>query len=204
MSNAHLSLANLSKGVESAQKKAEKARDKGPKGAEKATAALSSLEEANQHWNSRAPYVFEQLQAVDESRVNHLRDILTQFQTHELDLVERNRQIAESCLNTLLNLETIDEIKTFAAKISNGRQPPVRRQESGTQPAAAGASASPLPPPPPIQDDAASQRSGKSNRGRAPPPGTFCHLSTNKAIHGHLFDSLIYSILQFRNQDRSP
>lgn len=173
MPSVQQSLVNLSKGLESAQKKVGKVRDKGSKGFEKVSAASSSLEEATQQWNSRAPFVMEQLQAIDENRLNHLRDILTQLQTHELDLAERNRQISEASLNALLNLQTIDEIKTFAAKISKGREPPIRRQESTTHTIATSASAGPLPPPPPIQDDAISQKSGRSNRARVPPPGWF-------------------------------
>ncbi|KAL2004122.1 hypothetical protein VTN02DRAFT_6586 [Thermoascus thermophilus] len=158
-------LASLAKSLEAAQKKVDKVREKGPKAAEKLAAAISAVEEATQQWESRAPFVFEQLQAIDESRVNHLRDVLTQFQTHEVDQIERNRQTAESCLNVLLNVETADEIKTFAAKVNGGRPPPVfRRQDSSS------AGTTPLPPPPRIHDDAASQRSGRSGHERTPPP----------------------------------
>ncbi|KAJ9356100.1 Fes/CIP4 homology domain protein [Paecilomyces variotii] len=161
-------LASLAKSLESAQKKAEKLKEKGPKAADKMAAAIQAVEEANQQWDSRAPFVFEQLQAIDESRSNHLRDVLTQLETHEVDQIERNRQTAESCLNVLLNTETADEIKTFAAKISGGRAPVPRRQDSSAA-AAAAAATSPLPPPPRIQDDAESQRSGRSGHGRPPP-----------------------------------
>ncbi|GAD99835.1 Fes/CIP4 homology domain protein [Paecilomyces variotii No. 5] len=162
-------LSSLAKTLESAQKKAEKLKDKGPKAADKIAAAIQAVEEANQQWDSRAPFVFEQLQAVDESRSNHLRDVLTQLETHEVDQVERNRQTAENCLNVLLNTETADEIKTFAAKVSGGRAPVPRRQDSSTAAAAAAAATSPLPPPPRFHDDAESQRSGRSGHGRAPP-----------------------------------
>jgi hypothetical protein len=67
-------------------------------------------------WDSQAPFIMEQLQAADESRCNHLRDVLTQFQTHEVDQVERNRKTAEQCLNALLTVETSDEIKLFAVR----------------------------------------------------------------------------------------
>ncbi|KAI9368666.1 Muniscin C-terminal mu homology domain-containing protein [Aspergillus egyptiacus] len=157
-------LTNLAKNLESSQKKVEKAKDRGPKGADKLASATAAAQEVNQQWESRAPFVFEQLQAADESRLNHLRDVLTQLQTHESDQVERCRQAAESCLNVLLNIETADEIKTFAAKVNGGRPvPPLRQPTSPTQ-------QPPLPPPPRIQDDAASQRSQSSGRARPPPP----------------------------------
>jgi hypothetical protein len=101
-----------------------------------------------------------------------------------VDQVERGRQAAESCLNVLLNVETADEIKTFAAKMAGTRAPisPVtsRRQPSqaeippaSTPPVQTPPSAAPLAPPPRIQDDAASQRSERSERATAvqTPPG---------------------------------
>ncbi|PWY77547.1 hypothetical protein BO70DRAFT_294795 [Aspergillus heteromorphus CBS 117.55] len=156
-------LAALAKNFEAAHKKVEKAREKGPKGADKLAGAVAAAEEISQQWDSRAPFVFEQLQAVDEGRLNHLRDILTQLETHETDQVERCRQAAESCLNVLLNVETADEIKTFAAKINGGRPVVPRRRPTSPPPVA------PLSPPPRLQDDAASQLSEHSGPGRSLP-----------------------------------
>lgn len=178
MPNVHGDLVNLAKGLEAAQKKLDKAKEKGAKGADKVASAISAVTEATQQWESRAPFVFEQLQAIDESRLNHLRDVLTQLQTHEVDQVERNRQSAESCLNALLNVQTEDEIKTFAAKINGGREPIFRRSSSiATGPVASVPAPSTdidLPLPPRIQDDAASQHSNRSGRAaREPPPGKF-------------------------------
>lgn len=170
-------LTSLAKNLETSQKKVDKAKEKGPKGADKLANAVSSAQEVGQQWESRAPFVFEQLQAADEGRLNHLRDVLTQLETHESDQIERCRQAAESCLNVLLNVETADEIKTFAAKINGGRPvPPLRQTTSpneGASPAPASAPAPepPLPPPPRVpQDDAESHRSTSSGRARPPPP----------------------------------
>ncbi|KAG2415172.1 hypothetical protein HFD88_006363 [Aspergillus terreus] len=157
-------LAGLAKSLEASQKKVDKAREKGPKGADKFASAVAATEEIKQQWDSRAPFVFEQLQAADETRLNHLRDVLTQLETHETDQVERCRQAAESCLNVLLNVETADEIKTFAAKINGGRPVVPREPQSSPPPVA------PLAPPPQFQDDSASQRSETSGRVRSPPP----------------------------------
>lgn len=182
-------LAGLAKNIDAAQKKVDKAKGKGAKGASNLSSAIAAAEEVNQQWESRAPFVYEQLQAADEGRLNHLRDVLTQLETHEVDQVERCRQAAESCLNVLLNVETADEIKTFATKMAGNRAPlsPVtsRRQNSlaETPPAVPAAAtpppaAAPLAPPPHIQDDAASQRSERSETP-APaaavqtPPGEF-------------------------------
>ena len=117
MSTVQGNLGALAKDVERAQSKMDKVQGKGDKAGEgKVANANSELDSAQTQWESQAPYIFESLQALDESRINHLRDVLTQFQTHEVDLVEKNRVTAESCLNVLLNVETKDEITTFALK----------------------------------------------------------------------------------------
>ncbi|CAG8287954.1 unnamed protein product [Penicillium salamii] len=184
-------LAGLAKNVETAQKKVDKAKSKGAKGADKLAAEIANAEEVSQQWESRAPFVFEQLQAADETRLNHLRDVLTQLETHEVDQVERGRQAAETCLNILLNVETADEIKTFAAKMAGNRVPPspaVSRRhtertgtptapESGPERALtapleqiATPTEAPLSPPARVQDDTASQYSEPSERAAAPTP----------------------------------
>lgn len=117
MSTIQGNLASVAREVDSARKKADKVQS-GRTSANKVANASSDVEHAVQQWDSQAPYVFEQLQALDESRVNHLRDVLTQLQTHEVDQVERNRVSAESCLNAILNVNTTDEISTFVARRS--------------------------------------------------------------------------------------
>jgi hypothetical protein len=197
MPGIQTSLAGLAKNVENAQKKVDKARAKGVKGAEKLAIEIANAEEVHQQWDSRAPFVFEQLQSADESRLNHLRDVLTQLETHEVDQVERAREAAESCLNVLLNVQTADEIKTFATKMAGTRVPttpvisrrqteraetpiahdqgPERTQPSPIEPQLfAPPAEAPLPSTPHVQDDAASQRSEPSERSAAQtPPGKF-------------------------------
>jgi hypothetical protein len=160
-------LAGLAKNLDAAQRKVDKANQKGVKGADKLASAVSTAQEINEQWESRAPFVFEQLQAVDEGRLNHLRDVLTQFGTHEADQVERSRQAAESCLNVLLNVEIADEIKTFAAKMNGGR--PVASRRGSRPEAASPGPMPPLAPPPRIQDDSASQHSESAAPVRTPP-----------------------------------
>ncbi|KAI9875662.1 MAG: hypothetical protein M1830_008136 [Pleopsidium flavum] len=160
-------LAAMARETEVAQKKADKLRDKGGKAsAGKVANATSDVESASQQWDSQAPFIFERLQALDESRLNHLRDVLTQFQTHEVDQVERNRLTAESCLNVLLNVETADEINAFAVRTAGGRPGIAPRQKSKST---TGGTLSP-PPSTGLVDDGASERSGTS--GGAGRPGS--------------------------------
>ncbi|KAF2822761.1 hypothetical protein CC86DRAFT_71297 [Ophiobolus disseminans] len=161
MGNIAGNLAATAKDIDTAQRKTGKLKDKGAKAKASAVAdAAHDVERAELSWDSSAPYVFEQLQAIDESRLNHLRDALTQFQTHEVDQVERSRVTAEDTLNALLNIETADEIQTWALRMRSGDLPPAARKMSNT-----GTPSRSLAPPPhaatPGQaDDNRSQKSG--------------------------------------------
>lgn len=153
MSTIQGNLAAVAKELDAAHKRLDKVRA-GKSTANKIADATSGAESVRREWESQAPYVFEQLQALDENRINHLRDVLTQLQTHEVDQVERNRISAESCLNELLNVDTAEEISTFVARISAGaptmRQPPVRSRQTS-------ANLLSTPTPSRSQDDRASE-----------------------------------------------
>lgn len=126
-------LASVAKEADGAHKRAAKLAG-GKSSANKVANATSDVEAANQHWESQAPYVFEQLQELDMNRIDHLRTVLTQLETFEVDLVERNRVTAERCLNALLNMDTKDEISTFVARMSGGDPsiPPRQASRSAT------------------------------------------------------------------------
>lgn len=172
MSTISGNLASMAREIDTSKKKAEKLREKGAKAKASAVAgAVAEVENATLQWESQAPYVFEKLQAVDESRLNHLRDALTQFQTHEVDQVERNRISAEETLNALLNIETADEIQTWSLKTRSGEKPPPasRKGSNVGTPSRNLAVPPPMPPPPAAQaDDDRSQKSGS---------GMFSHLA---------------------------
>ena len=140
----------LARDFEEAQRKADKLNaKKGKNDGTKAAVALSSVQEASQQWESQAPYIFEQLQALDENRVNHLRDALTQLQTHELDQLEKSRGVAEMVLNSLLSVDTADEISTFVAMASEGA-PNLPGPRRTSRPTTSSAAAPSLDPPTPV------------------------------------------------------
>ncbi|KAK0945741.1 Suppressor of Profilin deletion [Friedmanniomyces endolithicus] len=162
-------LASMAKEVERAKQKSEKLQGRGERAeAGRVASANTELDTAESQWDSQAPYVFENLQAVDEARLNHLRDVLTQYQTHEVDLVQKSQTTAEHCLNVLLSLQTQDEIKTFALKAVQGRPRAERPQRasvpslpSGPPPPSRGATGSSSGLAPTIsQPDDSSMRSG--------------------------------------------
>ncbi len=171
MSTTQGNLVAIAKELDNAQKRVDRLKDKtGKLSTARAANASSTADDASQQWETQAPYVFEQLQLLDETRVNHLRDVLTQFQTHEVDSIEQNRKPAELCLNALLNIETADEIKTFASRVrTEPRQAPLpRRQSSASTNArrlssAGGGIAPPMPPPPRLTGDRTQQTSSFSN-----------------------------------------
>lgn len=132
-------LQSLAKDYDTAQKKAERLNTRGGKtDSNKVANASSDFDNASSQWTSQAPYVFEALQAMDESRINQLRDVLTQYETLEVDLVERNRKTAENTLNSLLNVETSNEIRTFASRSTGGAS---RRRSSAVRGSRSGPSA---------------------------------------------------------------
>ncbi|KAK5072879.1 Suppressor of Profilin deletion [Lithohypha guttulata] len=166
MGNVSGNLSAIAKELANAQKKAQKLD---AKGGSKAEDAKSSVDDATSQWESQAPFVFEQLQALDEARVNHLRDVLTQFQTHELDAIERGRVSAESCLNALLNVETADEIKTFATRAKSQTGSATARRESTLGPSRpAGTNIPPTPPPPRSMDHRGSAASTQDHLAPLP------------------------------------
>ncbi|KAL9599215.1 MAG: hypothetical protein Q9219_003996 [cf. Caloplaca sp. 3 TL-2023] len=173
MSTIQGNLAAVAKELDAAQRRVEKIKA-GKSTASKIAEATSSAEAIDREWQSQAPYVFEQLQALDENRVNHLRDVLTQLQTHEADQVERSRVSAESCLNVLLNVDTKEEISTFVARTSAGAPPTM--QPTTRSRTVSGNMLSTTPSR--AQDDRASEISATSEGGlrpgstSGPPPPT--------------------------------
>jgi len=133
-------LASMVRDVDAAQRNNDRLKSKSGR----TDGSARDVQEATAQWDTQAPYIFEKLQVVDENRLAHLRDVLTQFQTHEVDQVERNRVTAEQCLNSLLNVEVEEEIGKFAQMCAEGRAPiPDTRRTSRMPSNAIGASFAP-------------------------------------------------------------
>jgi hypothetical protein len=182
MGNISGNLSTLARDIDTAQKKVTKLRDKGSKAKASSVAdAAQDVEKAEVQWDSQAPFVFEQLQAVDETRLNHLRDVLTQFQTHEVDQVERSRITAEDTLNTLLTIETADEIQTWALRMRSGDLPHPSRKLSSAGTPTRNLAPPPGPTSPSIADDNRSQKSGSGMYLLLCPGPSLMRGSTRKA-----------------------
>lgn len=159
-------LQTLAKHFDFSQKKADKLNQKGGKAdSGKVASASSELERASSQWSAQAPYVFEALQALDESRCNYLRDALTQLETFEVDRVEKDRNIAENTLNSILNIDTAEEIRTFVSRTTrtaagNASRPTTSNERRQSR------AASTRPPVPTLPEDRSFQQtpSGKHFR----------------------------------------
>lgn len=156
----------MAKSLEEAQHSMEKLGKKSGKAStQKVDVAASKLESATQQWDSQAPYIFESLQALDESRVNQLRDALTQYQTHETDCAQRDQETAAEVLAQVIEVSTEAEILGYSSRVTAGRtRAPTREStrrssnaetQNSNAPPSRGGSATPVPPstaqPPPTE-----------------------------------------------------
>lgn len=185
-------LAAMAKELEDAQDKSDKLSKKGGKAStQKVESAISKLQSANQQWDSQAPFVFETLQAVDETRLNHLRDVLTQYETHQADQIERNRITVEQTLSQLLEIDTSQEIRSWSHSVVAGKPITERKarqlssagsSNTGSGGARTGAA---LPPPPTRHSnhtDNASEHSGRQEEKSGGRSGQY----SSKALGGPL------------------
>ncbi|KAG7287353.1 hypothetical protein NEMBOFW57_006863 [Staphylotrichum longicolle] len=150
-------LQTMARELDDAAEKAGKLSKKGGRAnAHKVDQAAARLESASQQWESQSPFIFETLQALDEQRINHLRDVLTQFETHAVDQATRSQSAAEEVLNVMLEVDTSQEIQNFVQRTVAGK-PKIERKSTNRQPTPV---AAPSPAPPSITGDDISEHSG--------------------------------------------
>ncbi|CZT10313.1 hypothetical protein WAI453_009389 [Rhynchosporium graminicola] len=134
MTTTQGNLAAIAREVEEAQDKSDKLSKKGGKAsAQKVDAAQSRLQTATAAWDAQAPFIFETLQTLDERRLNHLRDVLTQYQTLEMDNINRSQKVVENTLELLLEIETAQEIQNWSQAAGIGGKPALERSSTARQ-----------------------------------------------------------------------
>ncbi|KAI6708577.1 hypothetical protein JHW43_008905 [Diplocarpon mali] len=169
MPNLQGNLAGMAKELEDAQSKSDKLNLKGGKAsAQKVEAATTRLQAASSQWDSQAPFILETLQSIDESRLNHLRDILTQYETLEMDNLNRCQKNAESALGLLVEVDTSIEIQHWSQAAVAGR-PLIERRSTRQSSMAGSTSAGHVHIPPPAapastHTDDQSEHSGKQEQ----------------------------------------
>jgi len=87
--------------------------------------------------------MFEKLQLLDETRLNHLRDVFTQYETFHTDLNERGAKNVQQILDVILEIKTEEEISSWARANISGKS---ITERSARQLSTAG-SGSTAPPP---------------------------------------------------------
>ncbi|KAJ2967206.1 hypothetical protein NUW58_g10503 [Xylaria curta] len=173
MQNIHIIQGNLQKvarELDEAQEKSDKLTKKGGKAsAQKVDLAASKLESATNQWKSQAPFVFESLQALDESRMNQLRDCLTQYGTFEGEQAQKLQADTENVLNSLLDYNTSHEIQHFVSKATTGRPKLEKRGTTTRQSSSAGGLSTPSAAPPSLSVPTEDDRSDYSGSKEGPP-----------------------------------
>ncbi|CAK7214595.1 Suppressor of Profilin deletion [Sporothrix bragantina] len=179
MNTISSNLQSMAKELDDAQAQADKLSKKGGKAnSHKVDAASQRLESATQQWDTQAPFIFETLQALDEKRVNHLRDVMTQLQTHECEQAARSSATGDAMLNLILEIRTEDEIQNFAQQVVQGR-PRIERRSTNTRQSsiagstAGGATHPPVPPVPSSQQPRPSQDPPSTAASAASQPASF-------------------------------
>ncbi|KAK9434171.1 Muniscin C-terminal mu homology domain-containing protein [Lipomyces doorenjongii] len=120
-------LASVAREIESAEDKVEKYKKKG---SPKVSGAHQTVNNAVAEWDSQAPLVFEKLQGIDEARLVMLKDVLTRYETSEVDKAQRVVSLCEGNLNSLLSFDPQDEIKVYALQIQTNGVPRTAKTSS--------------------------------------------------------------------------
>ncbi|KAF5722098.1 FCH domain-containing protein [Fusarium mundagurra] len=147
MNTMSSNLSTMAKDLEESQNQVDKLTKKGGRAnTSKVDAASSKLESATGQWESQAPFIFESLQALDESRVNNLRDLLTQYQTHESDSAGRVQENAMETLALMLEIDTEKEIQSFVHRATAGKAKLPTRTSTRQSSFAGTTPSTPVPP----------------------------------------------------------
>lgn len=77
-------------------------------------------DEVRAQWEAQAPYILEQVETIDTSRLGLLKNLLTTFGTIEADKSEKSLKVSEGLLNNVLSYEPTDDIAAFAAVVGKG------------------------------------------------------------------------------------
>jgi hypothetical protein len=140
-------LSTMAKDLDESQNAVDKLTKKGGRAnTSKVESATSKLESATGQWESQAPFIFESLQALDESRVNNLRDLLTQYQTHESNSAQRVQENAMETLALMLEINTEKEIESFVHRATAGKAKLPTRNSTRQSSFAGTTPSTPVPP----------------------------------------------------------
>ncbi|KAF3766979.1 hypothetical protein M406DRAFT_106400 [Cryphonectria parasitica EP155] len=174
MQTMSMNLSTIAKELDDAREKVDKLSKKGGKAsALKVDTATARLESASSQWESQAPFILETLQALDEQRCNHLRDVLTQLETHEVDQSDRLRAAANDALATIVEADTAREVENFVSRVTAGKPKVEKRPALTERPSTMTRQSTSTHAQPPSTADS----------GLAPPPIPFSQHEDNRSVH---------------------
>ncbi|KAH8592875.1 Muniscin C-terminal mu homology domain-containing protein [Bisporella sp. PMI_857] len=171
MNTLQTNLGNIAKELEDAEDKSAKLSKKGGKASSaKVDVAAKNLSNATGQWQAQAPFMFEKLQLIDETRLNHLRDIFTQYQTLQIDKVEAEQSSVQEALNFILEFDTALEIQSWASATVHGKS--INERAARLLSNAGSSGTTTLEPPSPARRSSHTEKSDRtseqSNRPSAP------------------------------------
>lgn len=182
MQTMSVNLATMARELDDAKEKVEKLSKKGGKASTlKVDTATAKLESASSQWESQAPFILETLQALDEQRCNHLRDVLTQLETHEVDQSDRLRNAANGALATILEADTAREVENFANRATGGKAKVERRPLTDRTPTMTRQSASTNVPV--RQSTSPNNQPPSTADSSLAPPTSFSQMEDNRSNH---------------------
>ncbi|RHZ71114.1 hypothetical protein Glove_262g43 [Diversispora epigaea] len=94
--------------------------------------AQKALEQIKAEWNSEWPKYLERSQEVDFMRWVHLKEILTNFETMQVESYQKRIEISEKNLSTIMEFNVQNEISDFCSKAIEGNLSHVELNNSGS------------------------------------------------------------------------
>ncbi|KAK9472578.1 Muniscin C-terminal mu homology domain-containing protein [Dipodascopsis tothii] len=162
-------LATVARGIDEAEERVDKVKKKGARvGATRVAGAHQDVNNAIAEWDNQAPLVFDKFQGIDEGRLLLLKNVLTRYQTCEVDKAQTVVSVCEGNLNSLLSFEPADEVQLFATQIATNGAPAELRE-----PARPRAAPAPAPVPAPARRRGSVQPDDKSTHSKEHTPSKF-------------------------------
>lgn len=111
-------LEKLGNAYKSHDETVEKLRRKSP--SRQTEVAQQSLGQIRVQWESQAPYIVDQVEAIDERRLGQIKTALTTFGTVQSDCANKGVAASEAVLSSVLAYDPSQDVAAFAAKLTAG------------------------------------------------------------------------------------
>ncbi|PWN45477.1 hypothetical protein IE81DRAFT_344781 [Ceraceosorus guamensis] len=147
-------IASLESQLAKDQKKAESASSKKVAAAQnKASETAAHLAQANDAWETEAPFAFEAYQRIDQARLDLLKETITKWETAQSDAATRLMSTAEKTMQASLSFDTQAEMTEFILKQGTskglpsvqGRPDATIRAQQGASPVTSASARGPAP-----------------------------------------------------------